>query len=74
MLTLDEAKNLKPGDILIDTEKRNRWKVNGRVKLWKRDSNRIYIPLKFGLYTYDKLTEDDFENGICKHSLTLERN
>lgn len=27
-------------------------KVNGRVRLWKRDHARIEIPFKYGLYEY----------------------
>lgn len=59
MITLEEAKQLKPGDILIDA-KGKRWKVNGQVKTWKRDNSRIRVPLKHGLYAYDALTEADF--------------
>jgi hypothetical protein len=65
-LTLDEARKLKPGDVLIDRNGK-RWKVNGRVKLWKKPENahRIYIPLKHGLYRYDNLDEHDFRDGVC---------
>lgn len=61
MITLDEAKALKPGDILIDNNNK-RWKVNGQVKLWKTDPKRIKVPLKHGLYTYDYLGGIDFED------------
>lgn len=70
MLTLHEAKQLKPGDILIDVRGK-RWKVNGEVKTWKlpKNQHRIRVPLKHGLYTYDALTESDFYqlagNYIC---------
>lgn len=59
MLTLEECKQLKPGDILLDVSGK-RWKVNGKVKTWKTNPNRIRVPLKHGLYRYDALTESDF--------------
>jgi len=31
-------------------------KVNGKVRTWKRDSNRVEIPLKYGLYLYFTFT------------------
>ena len=55
MITLDEAKKLKIGEILICNGAR--WKVNGKVKTWMRDTSKIEVPLKHGLYTYGKLTE-----------------
>lgn len=63
-ITLQEAKQLKPGDILHDRNKR-RWKVNGQVKVWKTDPNRIRVPLKHGLYTYDALDTAAFTDGVC---------
>ena len=69
-LTLEEAKQLKPGDILHD-ERGKRWKVNGQVKRWKRSPDRIRVPLKHGLYAYDAITETDFPLGTC-HLLTKE--
>lgn len=65
MITLAEAKELQRGDILID-ERGRRWKVNGQVKRWKRDPNRIRVPLKHGLYAHDALEDTDFsprQNG-----------
>ena len=55
MITLEEAKSLKKGEILICNGAR--WKVNGIVKTWKRDAARIEVPLKHGLYDYATLTE-----------------
>ena len=34
-------------------------KVNGRVRRWKRDRNRIEIPLKYGMYEYATFTFHD---------------
>jgi len=65
MLKLEEAKKLSYGEVLYCKYSRNadgspeRWRVNGKVKLWKRNPNRIQIPLKHGLYDYGYLTERD---------------
>jgi hypothetical protein len=65
MITLQQAKNLKPGDLLHHCKNKNadgtpqRWKVNGMVKTWKRSPERVRVPLKHGLYDYDYLTEAD---------------
>ena len=34
-------------------------RVNGRVKFWKRDSSRFKIPVKYGLYEYGYITEEE---------------
>lgn len=57
-LIIDRAKTLHRGDIVYEKDRYNadntprRWKVNGKVKRWKGDSNRISIPVKHGLYNY----------------------
>ena len=67
MITLDQAKDLKHGDILYHVTYKNadgtpqRWRVNGKVKLWKRSPDKIQIPLKHGLYSYDYLAQDDLD-------------
>jgi hypothetical protein len=73
-IQLAEAKCLKVGDILYHRRDRNadgsarRWRVNGRPKTWKRDQDRVRVPLKHGLYSYDYLDENtlsllSLENG-----------
>ena len=32
-----------------------RWRLNGAVKRWKRDRERISIPLKHGMYDYGSI-------------------
>lgn len=64
MLTLKQAQALKPGDILLDDRQR-KWKVNGKVQRWKRSPDRVRVPLKHGLYSYDAITEGDFHDGKC---------
>jgi len=67
-LTLEEAKNLKHGDIIHQTSFFNsdatcrRWKVNGKVKTWKTDPSRIEIPLKHGMYVYGTLTHYNIDS------------
>ncbi len=61
-ITLDQAKNLKVGTILYHVKNKNadgtpqRWRVNGKVKTWKRDTSEIRIPVKHGLRTHDYIT------------------
>jgi hypothetical protein len=64
MITLEQAKALKYGQILHHVENVNadgtpqRWRVNGRPQTWKRSPERVRVPVKHGLYTYDAITED----------------
>lgn len=66
MITLQEAKKLQHGDILLD-ERGKRWKVNGRVQTWVRSPERVRVPLKHGLYSYGALTEGTLET-VTKES------
>ena len=65
MITLQQAKELRPGQVIYHTTNKNadgtpqRWRVNGKVKLWKRSPGKIQIPVKFGLYIYGYITEKD---------------
>ena len=38
-----------------------RFKVNGRVKRWKRDPDRVQVPVKRGLYEYGYIDNGNFE-------------
>jgi hypothetical protein len=40
----------------------NWWTIrrNGQTKRWKRDTSRLRIPYKAGLYVYGDITEHDF--------------
>lgn len=59
-ITLERARSLKYRQILID-DGGNKWRVNGQVQTWKRDSGRIRVPLKHGLYTFGELTEKNLD-------------
>ncbi len=63
-MRLDQAKALVIGQTLYHVTNRNadgtpqRWRVNGTIKTWKRDPSRVKVPIKYGMYGYDYLTED----------------
>jgi hypothetical protein len=67
MITLEQAKQLKHGTILYHTVNKNadgspqKWKVNGKVQTWKKTPEKIKVPVKYGLYSYDYLTENDLD-------------
>ena len=62
-MNIEEAKNLKLGQTIYHArwkgvdQRPERWRVNGRVQLWKRDQGRIRVPLKRGFYDFCYLTE-----------------
>lgn len=62
-MTLQEAKSVKLGQVLYSVIHKNadgspqRWRVNGRIKTWKKSPERIQIPVKYGLRHYDYVTE-----------------
>jgi hypothetical protein len=64
MITIEQAKQLKPGQMLYHTKNRNadktpqRWRVNGKVQTWKTRPNEVKVPIKNGLKNCDYLTED----------------
>jgi len=66
-ITLEQAKALTYRDTLYHVQQTNadgspqRWRVNGKVKTWKRTPSRVKVPLKHGLYSYDYLTEHDLD-------------
>ena len=67
MITLEQAKVLTHGDILYHVHNLNadgtpeRWRVNGKVKTWKRALSSVQVPLKYGLYGYGYLTERELD-------------
>ena len=63
-ITVDEAKFLRPGDTLrVPSHSTGygpaRWRVNGAVRTWKRDPERVRVPVKFGLREYGYLDESN---------------
>ena len=65
MITLDQAKSLGYGSHVKYINYQGRTinlKINGKVRTWKKDANRIEIPVKFGLYGYGILNILDLPN------------
>lgn len=59
-LKLQRAKELKHGEVVyirsFFDERIQKWRVNGNVKRWKRQPDRIQIPIKFGIYNFGYIT------------------
>ena len=71
-ITLEQAKALQFGDYIYSNQFTNadnktprRWRINGQIKLWKRDSNRIQIPVKYGLYNHGYICYGEVNSKIC---------
>ena len=68
MISLEQAKALKPGQLLFHTTNTRadgspeRWRVNGKVRTWKTRPDEVRVPLKHGLYDYDYLTHTDLDS------------
>ena len=64
-ITVDQARSLRHGVTLHHMMLKNadgtplRARVNGKVKLWKREPERFEIPLKHGLRDCGYMREDD---------------
>lgn len=62
-MTFEEACGLHYGQTVYHVRNRNadgtpqRWRVSGKVRLWKRTPGRIRVPVKHGLYDNDAITE-----------------
>lgn len=68
-MRLRDAFKLNYGDVIEHKTLKNadgsrmRFRVTGAVKIWKRDKERIKVPLKHGLYDYGYLVNDTNEGG-----------
>lgn len=64
MITLEEAKSLTKGTVLHRVSAKNadgtpqRWRVNGKPKVWKTRPDEVQVPIKFGLAVHDYMDED----------------
>lgn len=65
-ITIEQAKQLTYGIELHHDNLKNAngkscqvFRLNGKVKTWKRNPNRIEIPIKRGLYEYYRITEKE---------------
>lgn len=63
MVSLNQAKKLRHGQVLYHKKNRNadgsaqRWRVSGKPKTWKKNKKRVRVPVKCGLYSHDSITE-----------------
>ena len=66
-ITLKQAKGLRHGQVLYHAHERDsqnrpvRWRVNGKPKVWKRNPERVRVPIKHGMYDYDYLEEGSLD-------------
>lgn len=44
----------------------NRWRVNGKLRVWKRDADRFELPVKHGLYYYGTITNHNVDSYHCE--------
>ena len=61
-MTRDEVMALGCGDhpaIILNNGRLGAVKVNGAVKTWKRDVDRVEIPVKYGMYECATLSLDE---------------
>lgn len=79
-LTIEQALTLDVVHQSNECDKRGRcrvWRRNGATQTWKRDPARYRLPLKFGLYHYDNVTDQsDFNVHApedCPHITQDER-
>lgn len=65
VLTLDEVKTLTATHIwfVSNDKSARRCKVNGAPKTWKRDTSRVELPVKYGMYEYARFDQTDVANG-----------
>ena len=68
-LTLSDLPSLNYGTTLHHATVKNsdgtplRIRVNGKVRTWKRNPQRIEIPCKQGLYNHHTVSYDEIVNG-----------
>jgi hypothetical protein len=73
-MTIAEAKALTWNDVIYYKHHRNadgtlaRFRVTGKVKTWKKDPNRIRVPLKRGMYEFWALTEDNINDFLLSET------
>lgn len=67
-IPLEDAKNLGHGTIIYLKDYTNadgtpqRFRINGRVKRWKRTPDKISVPIKRGLWEFSYLTNADLDD------------
>lgn len=61
---------LDRGELFVAMRNGNWWKLrrNGKTQTWKKDANRVRIPVKAGLKSCGQITETDFIDGRLNDS------
>lgn len=68
MMTLNQVKALSYGDYIKHEHYINAdgsytcIKVSGRPKTWKRNPERVQVPVKIGFWQYGYITEHDLDH------------
>jgi len=68
-MTFDEVKTLHIGSHIwfkANDGTARQIKVNGQIRLWKRDPERIEIPCKYGLYECFTFTKHDLDRLLIR--------
>jgi len=68
-LTRDEVLALKAGqtvEFIRNDGKVGSIKINGAVRTWKRDPNRVEVPVKYGMYEYATFDLDEAMRRMVK--------
>ena len=66
-LTLEQAKTLGWGDYVHTPAYSNadgspqRWRVSGKVKIWKTRPNEVKVPIKHGMRDSSYITQNDLQ-------------
>jgi len=69
MITKEQALTLEyfhKDPVQLITKKCSTWRRNGKTQVWKRSLERFRIPIKYGLYIYGAITE---QNSFQFHSI-----
>lgn len=51
-------------DFIANDGTARKCKINGAIRTWKRDPNRVEVPIKYGLYEYGMFTADDISRVL----------
>jgi len=65
-LTVEKVKRFSYGVRLLEKETGRRWRVNGKPKTWKRTPGRVEVGIQYGLYTWDRLTQDNLDDFVIE--------
>lgn len=73
MVTLQEAKHLDHGDVLIEKVTGEKWRVSGRPITKKTKPSEIRVPVAHGLYTHSYLGSGNLNDFEFESKMTKQR-